>query len=158
MSEVKNIIECKEILLKKLKGIKYIKVERKKLEASESKGYHPIMNLFFNASFGADNHIYNTPTDLMHLFLSGLIKYVLQWTLIIIAEISHHVGAPSFNSSINRFRPTTFQHFGILNKSSSRSSIEKDQEADLLEVEEGETVFERMVREDYENELKECEF
>ena len=58
----------------------------------ERKGYHPIINPFFNASFGVDNHIYNTPTDLMHLFLCGLIKSVLQWTLIIIGEINHHVG------------------------------------------------------------------
>ena len=41
--------------------------------------------------FGENNHIYNTPTDLMHLFSSGLIKSVLLWTLTIIAEIRNHM-------------------------------------------------------------------
>ena len=66
--------------------------------------------------------------------------------------------SPSFNSSINRFRPTFFKHFQILNSfSSSRSTSERDPEDDLVE-EGGETAFERMVREDNENDLQDCEF
>jgi hypothetical protein len=91
LAEVQNIVECEEIFLKSLKGGKYSKAESKKLKALEQKGYHPMNNPFFNAPFGVENHIYNTPTDLMHLFLCGLIKSVLLWTLIIIGEISHHI-------------------------------------------------------------------
>jgi len=29
----------------------------------EEKGYHPINNPFYNASFGVENGIYNTSTD-----------------------------------------------------------------------------------------------
>lgn len=67
--------------------------------------------------------------------------------------------SPSFNSSINRFRPTFFKHFQILTSfsSSRRSTSERDPEDDLVE-EGGETAFERMVREDNENDLQDCEF
>jgi len=41
------------------------------------KGYHPINNPFFNAPLDVDNHIYNTPVDLLHTFLCGIIKSVL---------------------------------------------------------------------------------
>jgi hypothetical protein len=74
--------------------LKYLKGER--MEAGESnfignlgnKGYHPINNPFFGAPFGSHNSIYNSPTDLMHLFSAGLIKSVLFWTLTIIDAIS----------------------------------------------------------------------
>ena len=68
--------------------------------------------------------------------------------------------APSFILSINRFRPRAFENFNTLYKSSRSSSMERE----LAEVDSDahvvveETAFERMVREDYENELKECEF
>jgi hypothetical protein len=73
-----------------LKGGKYSKAESKRLRELQEKGYHPINNPFFNAPFGKDNHIYNTPVDLMHTFLCGIIKSVLQWTLIIVGEIRLH--------------------------------------------------------------------
>ena len=90
LSEVRNIEECEEIFLKSLRGGKYSREESKQLRELEEKGYHPISNPFFNAPFGVDNHIYNTPTDLMHLFLCGIIKSILQWTLIILSEMRHH--------------------------------------------------------------------
>ena len=67
------------------------RADNKRLQALEEKGYHPINNPFFNAPFGNDNHIYNSPVDLMHTFLCGIIKSVLQWTLIIVGEIRLHV-------------------------------------------------------------------
>ena len=67
------------------------RADNKILQALEEKGYHPINNPFFNAPFGNDNHIYNSPVDLMHTFLCGIIKSILQWTLIIVGEIRLHV-------------------------------------------------------------------
>ena len=49
-----------------------------------------------------------------------------------------------------------FQHFRILNVSRS-SIVERDSKEDIVEKG-GETAFERMAREDHENELKECVF
>ena len=76
MVEIQNIRECDEISEKSLKGGKYSKAESKRLQELQEKGYHPINNPFFNAPFGKDNHIYNTPVDLMHTFLCGIIKSV----------------------------------------------------------------------------------
>jgi hypothetical protein len=92
MSIVPNIRECGEIFEKVLQqGGKWDANEKQIVDALGEKGYHPIINPFFNAPFGVDNHIYNTPVDLMHTFLCGIIKSVLQWTLTIILEIRHHV-------------------------------------------------------------------
>jgi hypothetical protein len=82
----------KKSFFKSFEGGRFSRTDKLTLKALENEGYHPINNPFFNAPFGVDNHIYNTPTDLMHLFLSGLIKSVLQWTITIIGEIRHHVG------------------------------------------------------------------
>jgi hypothetical protein len=62
-----------------------------KLQELKDNGYHPIVNPFFEAPFGLNNHIYNSPTDVMHLFSCGLIKSVLLWTLTIIGEVQCHV-------------------------------------------------------------------
>jgi hypothetical protein len=66
LSIVPQIEECAEIYQKQLKGEKTSDAQRQLLANLEDKGYHPINNPFFNAPFGDDNHIYNTPTDLMH--------------------------------------------------------------------------------------------
>lgn len=63
------------------------------LKDLQERGYHPIYNPFFKAHFGNDNHIYKSPTDVMHLFACGLIKSVLLWTLTIICEIRSHLAA-----------------------------------------------------------------
>ena len=72
LSEVQNIIECEEIILKNLKGNKYNKIERKKLKTLEMKGYHPMKNPFFSAPFGTDNHIYKTPVILLQLWVNKI--------------------------------------------------------------------------------------
>ena len=66
--------------------------ERLFVKDLESKGFHPINNPFFDAPFGSNNSIYNSPTDLMHLFSAGLIKSVLLWTMIIIDAVSKCAG------------------------------------------------------------------
>ena len=85
-----KVNECAIIYQKQLRKEKTTIVEKALLKDLQDKGYNPINNPFFNAPFGVNNHIYNTPTDLMHLFSCGLIKSILQWTLVIIGEISHH--------------------------------------------------------------------
>jgi len=42
------------------------------------------------ALFSVNTHIYNTPTDVVHFFSSGLAKSDLIWTLRIINEINTH--------------------------------------------------------------------
>jgi hypothetical protein len=77
MSIVEQIRRGSQIYQKHLTGDKNSEEERNLIKDLRDKGYHPIVNPFFNAPFGENNHIYNTPTDLMHLFSSGLIKSVL---------------------------------------------------------------------------------
>jgi hypothetical protein len=90
MNIVEQIKEGENIYLNQLKGEKCNAEDKIYLENLGGKGYHPITNPFFKAPFGVNNHIYNTPTDLMHLFSCGLIKSILLWTLTIINEISSH--------------------------------------------------------------------
>ena len=63
---------------------------------------------------------------------------------------------PFFNEWIVRFRPTFFKHYRILDSSSSSSRIllEEEEQDDV----EGETAEEKLIREDYEMELKRCKF
>jgi hypothetical protein len=68
ISVVEQIEVCAKIYQKKLTGLKNTKAEEDLLDDLEDKGYHPIINPFSNAPFGENNHIYNTPTDVMHLF------------------------------------------------------------------------------------------
>ena len=78
--------------------------ENELLDTLEKKGYLPINNPFFDAPFGPDNSIYNSPPDLMHLFSAGLIKSVLLWTLIIIDAISKYDGEDyNFSQSTGLF-------------------------------------------------------
>ena len=81
---------CAKIYHKQLTNNHITSVERNLLKDLQDRGYHPINNPFFEAPFGVNNHIYNSPTDIMHLFSCGLIKSILQWTLVIIGEIHHH--------------------------------------------------------------------
>ena len=73
MNIVEKIKEGENIYLKQLKGEKCNAEDKSFLENLGKKGYHPITNPFFKAPFGVNNHVYNTPTDLMHLFSCGLI-------------------------------------------------------------------------------------
>jgi len=91
MSMVEQIKEGQSIYIKLLKGDKCNAEDTSLLKNLQEEGYHSINNPFFKASFGVNNHIYNTPTDVMHLFLCGLIKSVLLWTLTIINEINTHL-------------------------------------------------------------------
>jgi hypothetical protein len=91
--ELVNEIQMAELIyLKDLKGIPKGVGEKDFLENLENKGYHPISNPFFNAPFGPNNSIYNSPPDLMHLYSAGLIKSVLLWTLTIIDAVSKYDG------------------------------------------------------------------
>jgi hypothetical protein len=90
MSMVEQIKEGETIYLQHLNGEKCNVDDVNLLKDLQEKGYHPINNPFFNAPFGVNNHIYNTPTDVMHLFSCGLIKSILLWTLTIINEISNY--------------------------------------------------------------------
>ena len=74
--------------------------EMQVLVTMQKKGYHPIYNPFFNAPFGPNNSIYNSPPDLMHLFSAGLIKSVLLWTMTIIDAVSKYEGT-DYNFSQN---------------------------------------------------------
>jgi len=98
---VQNIIELEEIFENKLKGVKCSKEENQQIKALEEKEYHLINNPFFNTAFGVDNHIYNTPVDLMHSFLCGIIKSILRWTVTIVIEMRLHVGYNEFSSYSN---------------------------------------------------------
>ena len=102
MTIVDQIKKCAAIYQKHLAGVKCSIAEHNLLKDLQDKGHHPIINPFFDAPFGIDNHIFNTPTDIMHLFSCGLIKSVLLWTLAIIGEIrTHKVGISSFPYSNN---------------------------------------------------------
>ena len=102
MTIVDQIQKCAAIYQKHLAGVKCSIAEHNLLKDLQDKGHHPIINPFFDAPFGIDNHIFNTPTDIMHLFSCGLIKSVLLWTLAIIGEIrTHKVGISSFPYSNN---------------------------------------------------------
>jgi hypothetical protein len=90
MSVVEQIKNGEKAYLKYLNGNRYTPEELNSLKDLQEKGYHPIINPFFKAPFGDNNHIYNSPTDIMHLFACGLIKSVLLWTLTIICEIRSH--------------------------------------------------------------------
>jgi len=72
-----------------LSGERYTADEMNSLKDLQERGYLPIYNPFSNAHFGNDNHIYKSPTDVMHLYACGLI----QWALIIICEIRSHLAA-----------------------------------------------------------------
>ena len=102
ISVVEQIKECVKIYQKKLTGLKNTKAEEDLLDDLEDKGYHPIINPFSNAPFGENNHIYNTPTDVMHLFSCGIIKSVFLWTLTIIGEMGSHKDGKSSPYANNR--------------------------------------------------------
>jgi hypothetical protein len=74
--------------------------EKKCLITVQKKGYHPIYNPFFDADFGPNNSIYNSPPDLLHCFCAGMIKSVLLWTLYIIDAVSKYDGK-DYNFSQN---------------------------------------------------------
>ncbi len=93
LSVVPQIQEAQETFVKYLSGERYTADEMNSLKDLQERGYHPIYNPFFKAHFGNDNHIYKSPTDVMHLFACGLIKSVLLWTLTIICEIRSHLAA-----------------------------------------------------------------
>ena len=101
MTIIQQIQDGEKTFLKYLKGERYTSEESNSLKDLQVKGYHPICNPFFNAPFGYDNHIYKSPTDIMHLFACGLIKSVLQWTLIIICEIRSHSAVDNSNPFSN---------------------------------------------------------
>lgn len=84
-------------------------------------------------------------------------KLIEEFEELVKQDRSYAKRAPSFNSSIFRFRQITFQHFQIL-KSSNTTSRRYERDVDEEDPEKGETAFERMVREDYEEELNDCEF
>jgi len=89
---------------------------RRKIDTSYSgrKGIPSNKQSFFNAPFGVDYHMYNTSEDLMHTFLCGIIKPVLQWTLIILLDISHHhVGENRFfpYKKIKAYLTNDLEHF-----------------------------------------------
>jgi hypothetical protein len=132
------------IFLKYLKGERYTSDETAQLKDLQEKGYHPISNPFFKAPFGVNNHIYNTPTDVMHLFSCGLIKSLLQWTLIIISEIHHHEADDKstpyanntgvFDQRLREFPAVpavphlhwaTFKKKGLIYLAKSKSTLEK---------------------------------
>ena len=101
MTIIQQIQDGEKTFLKYLKGERYTSEESNSLKDLQVKGYHTICNPFFNAPFGYDNHIYKSPTDIMHLFACGLIKSVLQWTLIIICEIRSHSAVDKSNPFSN---------------------------------------------------------
>ena len=101
LSVVQQIKDGEKSFQKYLNGERYAAEELQSLKNLQGKGYHPIFNPFFNAPFGENNHIYNSPTDVMHLFACGLIKSVLQWTLIIICEIRSHSVQEKFPYATN---------------------------------------------------------
>ena len=84
-SDIRDAEKCQQ---KYLMNGQLSKNETLSCKTLERKGYHPINNPFFDAPFGFNNSICNSPTDLMHLFSAGLIKSVLLWTLAIIDAIS----------------------------------------------------------------------
>ena len=63
-----------------------------------------------------------------------------------------------FNEWIVRFRPTFFKHYRILDSisisSSSRILLKEEEQDDIG----GETAEEKLIRKNYEMELKRCEF
>ena len=83
-----DIKDAERYQQKYLMGNQLTSNERLFRKTLEKKGYHPITNPFLDAPFGSNNSIYNSPTDLMHLFSAGLIKSVLLWTMTIIDVIS----------------------------------------------------------------------
>jgi len=76
LSTVEQIKEGKSNYINHLKGDKCNAEDTSSLKDRQGKGYHPVNNPFFKAPFGVTNHIYNTPTELMHLFSCGFIKSV----------------------------------------------------------------------------------
>ena len=59
----------------------------------QKKGYHRIYNPCFDADFGPNNSIYNSPPDLLHCFCAAMIKCeLLWWTLYIIDAVSKYDG------------------------------------------------------------------
>ena len=95
-----NIRIAQSCYLKSLKGEVREAEEKEVLVTMQKKGYHPIYNPFFDAPFGPNNSIYNSPPDLMHLFSAGLIKSVLLWTMTIIDAVSKYEGT-DYNFSQN---------------------------------------------------------
>jgi len=100
--------------------------EKKCLNNVQKKGYHPIYNPFFDADFGPNNSIYNSPPDLLHCFCAGMIKSVLLRTLYIIDAVSKYDGK-DYNFSQNAVLfDMRLRQFPIIPRNIDCASLTKD--------------------------------
>ena len=66
---IKNNIKAGVVIYEKyLTNVKITQAERKILNELTDNGYHSINNSFFEATFGLNNHIYKSSTDVMNCF------------------------------------------------------------------------------------------
>jgi len=63
---VDQIKVCEKFYLKHLKRDICNATDISSVKVLREKGYKPITNSFLNATLGVNNHIYNTPTDMMN--------------------------------------------------------------------------------------------
>ena len=85
-------IEGSAALRKKESGCPLLQAEINTLKALDHQSVHPVLNATFNVPMGFtdehnSNHLYNTPPDLLHTFMCGLMKNVLLWVVAIILRL-----------------------------------------------------------------------
>jgi hypothetical protein len=104
---------------KKLQRQQLTEQERNALEELKHQGIHPTINATFDVPMGyvaegIENDMYNTPPDLLHAFLCGLMKNVLLWTVSIVLTLSAKDRLYKQSKGVLDGRVGSFKHLASL--------------------------------------------